>query len=270
MRVIWRSLRVMEEKRRELLEDEEITYLRAWDVYVIQKKGGYRFSLDSLILAGIVDLGSYREVLDLGAGSGVISLILAKRFPNLKVFAVEVQEGMVDRLRRSISLNKLEGRIEVIHSSFRDLKSLFRVGSFSAVISNPPYWPKDFAKNKDMTEEELIARYEILTDIEEFVDVSSYLLRNKGKLFMVYPTQRLVTLMYALRSRRIEPKRLVFIHPDRNKRSEFMYLECTKGGKESLTVESPIFVYSDSKRGLYTREVADMIGVRDELVDKDS
>lgn len=260
----------MEEKRQELLENEEITYLRAWDVYVIQKKGGYRFSLDSLILASIVDLGSHREVLDLGAGSGVISLILAKRFPDLKVFAVEVQREMVDRLIRSVRLNKLEGRIEVIQSSFADLKGIFKGDRFSAIISNPPYWPKDFVRNKDMTEEELIARYEILTDINEFVEVSSYLLKNRGKLFMVYPTQRLATLIYTLRSRRVEPKRLIFIHPDRKKKSEFLYLECIKGGRESLTVDSPIFIYSDSKRGLYTREVADMIGVRDELVDKES
>ncbi|MGC8984343.1 MAG: tRNA1(Val) (adenine(37)-N6)-methyltransferase [Thermosulfidibacteraceae bacterium] len=261
--------KIMEEKKVELLENEELTYLRAWDLNVIQKKNGYRFSLDSLLLAGLADLRGFKRVIDLGAGSGVLSLIIAKRFSGVRITAVEVQDEFVDMMRRSVILNGLDDRISAMKASFGELKNLFSSSVFDAVISNPPYWPSSFAKNKNMPNSEIIARYEVLTDIYEFVYVSSYLLKNRGKLFVIYPSQRLVTFVEALRRYGLEPKRLRFVHPCRHKKSEFVYVECVKGGKESVVVDPPLFVYSDSKKNLYSKEVAEIIGVKGELVDQE-
>jgi tRNA1Val (adenine37-N6)-methyltransferase len=122
-------------------EDETLDVWAPADLRLIQKKNGYRFALDSLLLSDFARLKSKDRVLELGTGCGIISLGLFRKYPGIRLVGLEIQAGFIDLARRNLGLNRAGDRISLVRGDIRSLPRLFRPGSFDAVVTNPPYRP---------------------------------------------------------------------------------------------------------------------------------
>jgi len=221
-------------------------------IRVIQKKKGYRFSLDSLLLAHFLRLKKNDRAVEFGTGSAVIALILGRRFPCEKIIGLEFQEELADIARRNVLLNGMEDRIEIVRGDVRDVRMLFPPESVDVVFFNPPY-RKNKSGRVNPDRERAIARHEIAGSVEDFVRAAAYVLKAKGSACAVYPASRLVELITRLRLGGLEPKRLCLVHSNKGSRAEFALVEATKGGREELVVLPPLCIYDDD--GEYTGEM---------------
>ncbi len=227
-------------------------------VRLYQRIDGYRFSIDSVLLSGFVRFTrGVRRVVDLGAGSGVVGLILARRSPSIEVTLVEVQEGLLSLARRNVEANRLRGRVSVVEA---DVSMLHRIrckelppGGFDMVVTNPPFRRPATGRVSPL-DERAVARHEIRLTLEDALRASERLLKNRGRLFMVYHPFRLSELIHIMRELCLEPKRMRFVHPDRTSGATTVLIEAVKAGGVELEVERPLFIYRDEERS-YTEEV---------------
>ncbi|MBI3398203.1 MAG: tRNA (adenine(22)-N(1))-methyltransferase TrmK [Deltaproteobacteria bacterium] len=182
---------------------------------IIQKKNGYRFSADSVQLANfILPLQSTDSVIDIGTGSGVIPLILAKESPVQNIIGIEIQKSLVDIAKRNVELNDLSSRIRILEGDFRviaDNQSLEK-NSFSAVISNPPY--TKFASGRiSPSSEKAMAKMELASSLNNLVNVSKYLAAEDGRICYIYPLSRLQEMISVIQGNGLELVRLEFVSP---------------------------------------------------------
>lgn len=231
-------------------EDET---LDSWHglLHLYQKKNGYRFSLDAPLLADFVRLQVSDRVLDLGTGCGIISLILSLKSPTIRLTGLEIQPGLIALADRNRRLNRREGQIRLIRGDISTLPRLFRDSCFDAVVSNPPYRPLRTGRINPRTEKAL-ARHEVLTDLPRLMTGVRHVLKDQGRLFLIYPARRLAALMAAARGEGLEPKRLRLVHSFAGSRGAWTLLEALKNGKEELTILPPLPVYE--RPGVYSPE----------------
>jgi len=225
-------------------------------IIVYQPKKGFRFGIDSILLAHFLNLKPQDLVLEVGAGSGIISLIALKRFPKAKIFALELESIFIECLKRNILENKLQEKLFIIKGDIKT--SLFKSGIFDVIFSNPPYF-KSRSGRKSPYEIENIARRDIEFELDEFLKKVSSLLKNKGKFYLVFTALRLAELIYLLKKNKLEPKllRLVYSYP--GSEAKLVLLLAVKNAKEEIRIFSPLYIY-DSPKGNYTEEVKNMLG----------
>ena len=224
---------------------------------VLQKEKGYRFSVDSMLLADFVTLRRGDHVVDLGTGSGIIALVLAFRFPEASIAEVEIQKDLADMAGRSIALNGLEDRIKVYPGDVKNIRNLFGPQSFNAAVFNPPYRRLNSGKiNPD--NERAVARHEIKGTVDDFLTSARYLLKDSGRVYVVYPAARSVQLIARMRGNDIEPKRLRIVHTNGTSGGVFVLAEGVKGAGEELEILPPLFIYGDD--GRYSDEVDRILG----------
>jgi len=222
---------------------------------IIQKKNGYRFSLDALILAHFTALRERDNLIDLGTGSGIIALILTKRFRCGRVLGIEIQEELVELARRNVLLNGLEEEVEMRRGDVRRPEFFCEPQSFSAAVCNPPYRRLRSGRiNPDP--EKAVARHEIAGTVGDFLAAAVYALRPEGRIQMIYPATRMVQLLAEMRNRRIEPKRLRLVHSRSGGSAAFVLAEGVKGGRERLNVLPPLIIHEEA--GGYTREMTEI------------
>jgi len=222
--------------------NEKIEDLGEKGLKIIQAKNTYRFSVDSILLLNFIRLKNYEKIIDLGTGSGIIPLLLFGKRKGLSIYGVEIQRNLADMARRSVELNKLQDGITIIQEDFRNLKNIFKNQQFDVVVSNPPYISLGHGKI-NLLSSRAIARHEIKSDLEDIISVSNYLLKNKGRIYLIYKSTKLVKLIIALKKYSIEPKVVRFIHPRQGESANLVLLEGVKRGKEELKIEDPIFQY---------------------------
>jgi len=229
-------------------------------IIVYQPKKGFRFGIDSILLAHFLNLKPQDLVLEVGAGSGIISLIALKRFPKAKIFALELESIFIECLKRNILENKLQEKLFIIKGDIKT--SLFKSGIFDVIFSNPPYF-KSKSGRKSPYEIENIARRDIEFELDEFLKKVSSLLKNKGKFYLVFTALRLAELIYLLKKNKLEPKllRLVYSYP--GSEAKLVLLLAVKNAKEEIRIFSPLYIY-DSPKGNYTEEVKNMLGKLEE------
>ncbi len=233
-------------------EGETIDALLGGRLKILQKERGYRFSVDSLLLAHFVQLTTGGSVIDLGTGSGVILLILSHRFKCGRMVGVEIQEELVDMAGRSVKMNGLEDKVEVLLGDVREIKSLFAPQSFDVVIFNPPYRRLSSGRiNPD--QEKAVARHEIKGTMGDFLLSARYIVKETGCVYIIYPAVRLTELLFRMRENDIEPKRLRMVHSSRSSEGEFIQVQGKRGGGEELKVLPPLFIYEE--KGGYTEEM---------------
>jgi len=230
-------------------EDETVDSLLDGRLQVIQKKKGYRFSLDALLLASFIRLGRESSLLDLGTGSGVLALITAMRRPDVRVAGIDIQEDMVEMATRSAALNGLEDRVTFQVGDVRQIRRVYEEESFEAVVSNPPYRKVNSGRINPLGEKAL-ARHEIRGTQRDFLEAAAYVLKPGGRLFVIYPARRLASLIAGMREAALEPKRYRGVHSRCDTAGMFVLGEGCKGGGEGLGVLPPLFIYRDS--GGYT------------------
>src|SRR5262245_9196402 len=221
-----------------------------------QSRAGYRVSIDALLLAYFVTIKGREKIIDLGTGSGVIPLILAELHPFVSVTGVDIQPSMVERARRNVKLNGREAKIDIIAADVRSVKQLSVPASFDVAVCNPPY-RRPGSGRISPNDEKQIARHETKGNLLDFLRTGSRLLKNRGRLAIVYPAVRCIDMLAAMRRTRIEPKRLRMVHSFAGMEASLALVEGVKGGKSSLEVLPPLMIYRRGKE--YTDEVASMI-----------
>lgn len=223
-------------------EDETVDAILGGRLRIIQKKRGYRFSLDALLLAHFAALREGDDLIDLGTGTGIIALILAQRYRCGRILGIDIQDGLAEMASRSVALNRLEGRVEICRGDVRFPEGLCGPQSFSAAVFNPPYRRlRSGRMNPDS--EKALARHEIAGRAGDFLAAAAHALRQSGRVYAIYPASRMVEMLTRMRERRIEPKQLRMVHSRSGGPGVFVLLEGVKGGREGLKVLPPLFVY---------------------------
>jgi tRNA1Val (adenine37-N6)-methyltransferase len=236
--------------------DETLDALLDRQLTLSQSRAGYRFSLDALLLAHFVKIKRREKIVDLGTGNGVIPLILASLHPSVTLTGVELQAAMVERARRNVELNGLQTRIQILSGDVRAAKLLAGEASFDVAICNPPYRKRGSGRIS-LNDEKQIARHETQGDLADFLRAGAFLLHVKGRLAVVYPAERCVDLLAAMRQARIEPKKLRMVHSFGGAEASLVLVEGVKGGRSGIEITAPLTIYRHGKE--YTDEVAAII-----------
>ena len=192
------------------------------------------------------------KVLDLGTGTGILPILLAGKTNLEKIIGVEIQKDVYDMAKRSIALNKLENRCEIINENILNLEKIYKKNSFDVIVTNPPYKENNTGL-KNESEKKLISRHELTANLEDFIRVSSNLLKDKGELYMVHRPERLVDIIENLRKYKLEPKQIRFVCPNVNKEPNIVLIKGVKNANKFLKVEKNLFVYNENNE--YTDEI---------------
>ena len=232
------------------MDEETVDEILEGSLKIRQSKRGYRFNLDSLILAHFVSLKSRSVNMDLGCGNGVIALVLARRYPLTHWTGLEIQEGLARLSCKNVELNGSEKRVSVVLGDAREVKRNFAANSFDNVIFNPPYRKLSSGRINPLLEK-AVARHEIKGSLSDFLAASRYLLKPTGRVFTIYPAKRLVELVVLFRKNNIEPKRMKLVFSDAASDAEFVLVEGRSGSREELKIEPPLYIYEEPK--IYTQ-----------------
>ncbi|MDI6725946.1 MAG: tRNA1(Val) (adenine(37)-N6)-methyltransferase [Smithellaceae bacterium] len=230
-------------------KDESLDALLAGRLKVLQSEQGYRFSIDSLLLAGFVHTRKNDRVADLGTGSGIVALLLARRPEVGSVTGVEIQEELADLAGRNVNLNGLAEKVVIRQGDIREIKTILPPESFQVAVFNPPYH-RFGAGRINAHLQKSIARHEIKAALPDFLAAARHLLPHSGRVYAIYPASRMVELLYQLRRHRLEPKRLQLVHSRIDSPASFALVEGIKDAGEELAVAPPHIIYQSE--GVYT------------------
>ncbi len=234
-----------------LRDGETLDDLRLGGLKIIQARDGYRFSLDPVLLCGFARISAGDTVVDLGSGSGVIPLLLARQSAAGKIIGVERQPAAAERSRRSVRFNGLDGQISIVQQDLRQLREVLAAESAQVVISNPPFRRPGSGRLSPCSERAQ-ARHEVAGSLADFVAAAAWLLGTGGRFYMVYLAERLAELLELLRQAGLEPKRLRCIHSRIGENARMVLVESRRGGQPGLSVEAPLTIYEGN---CYSAEV---------------
>lgn len=220
----------------------------------LQYRQGYRFSIDAVLLSHFITPKPDDRILDLCAGCGVVSLVLAYRWPVISLTALEIQPQLAELVRRNIEINHFKDRIDAIEGDCRQINELVDVGSFEWVVCNPPYRKSDTGR-QNPEEEQAIARHEISVDLSGVIKAVCFALKTRGRAVFVYPALRMAALVVELKNNGLEPKRLQVVHSYPGGEGKLVLVEAVKGGGEELAILPPFYIYKEPD-GDYTSEMA--------------
>ena len=236
-----------------LKENERIDSLQRNGYSIIQDSTRFCFGMDAVLLTEFVRLKKDDKVIDLCTGTGVIPILLCAKSEAAHFCAVEIQKESADMAKRSVELNELEEKIDVLCEDLNNLKGVFDNASFDAVTVNPPYMiPGKALVNPD--ESKAIARHEIKCTLRDVLSESSRLLKNGGKFFMVHKPERLDEIIVTMKDLKIEPKRLRIVYPKIDSKPNMILIEGAKCANAGMIIEKPLIIYDES--GVYTPEVS--------------
>ena len=237
----------------ELKENERIDDLEFKNLKIIQNKNGFCFGIDSILLSDFSkNIKKGANVLDLGTGTGIIATLLCGKTNLNKIIGIEIQEEIAEMANRSIKLNNLENKFEIINENILNLPKMFKKNSFDVIVTNPPY--KKIGTgiiNED--EKKIISRHEITADLDDFIRISTILLKDKGEFYMVHRPERLVDILNIMRKNKLEPKLLRFVFSNINKEPKLILIKGIKNAKPFLKIESNLYIYDEV--GNYTEEI---------------
>lgn len=217
---------------------------------LIQNTEGLTFGTDALLLAGYIT-GKRKRGIELGGGSGIISMLLLTRGKLENADAIEVQEEYAELIRRNAELNSLSNRLTALHCDLREYKSDIE---YDLVFTNPPYMKTTSGRSNELDKKN-IARHEVKGDIGDFCKVGGRLLKFGGSFAVVYRPDRLADLMAALRGASLEVKRMTFVHADTESESSMVLLEAKKGGKSGMQLTRPLIIYTDKSHSEYSQDM---------------
>jgi len=210
---------------------------------IYQKKNGYRFSIDAILLADFTIRTASGAIADLGTGSGVLPVLLARHKKFTKIAGVEIQEELALLAEKNISLNGCGDVVSIVHADIKTIKNHFSPESFDTVITNPPFYPVTSGRINPDTQK-AAARHEIYGTLGDFIAGAAFLLKQGGRFIAVYIAARTADLIEGMRRKNIEPKTLRFIHPRAKGPATMVLVEGIRGAGTELKILEPVFVYN--------------------------
>jgi tRNA1Val (adenine37-N6)-methyltransferase len=236
-----------------LKENERIDDLEFKGLKIIQSTDGFRFGIDSVLLSDFAkSIKTKAKVLDIGTGTGIISILLSKKINAEKIIGIEVQPEVAEMAKRSVELNDLDSKIEIINDNINNIENYFENNSLDAVVTNPPY-QKNNTGLKSENLKHLISRHEIECTLEDIIKKSFKILKDKGEFYMVHRPERLVDIFYLMRKYKIEPKEIRYVYPKFGEKANLILIKGIKNANEFLKVYKPLIIYNSD--GSYTNEV---------------
>lgn len=234
----------------ELKENERLDYVND-SLELIQNINGLTFGTDALLLAGYVN-GKYSKGIELGGGTGIISMLLLTRGKIETVECLEIQDEYAELIRRNAEHNGLSDRLFPIHTDIRDFRP---ERECEIVFTNPPYMKTDSGR-ANLSDKKNIARHEVNGDIRDFCKRGSLMLKYGGTFAIVYRTDRLTELLYAMRDAGLEAKRMTFVHANADSEPSMALIEAKKGGRFGLKVTKPLIIYKDKLNKEYSEDMS--------------
>lgn len=238
-----------------LKDGERIDTLKVSGYKVIQEEKRFCFGIDAVLLADFAKVRNGNKVCDLGTGTGIIPILLAAKNPSLKIDALEIQNESCDMAKRSVVLNELEDRINIVEGDIKTASVYFEKNTYDAVTSNPPYMIAEHGEGNG-NDEKTIARHEVLCTLDDVVRSASELLKSQGHFYMIHKPFRLAEIISVMMKYKLEPKRMRLCYPYVDKEPTMVLIEGVKCAKSRITVEPPLIVYE--KTGGYTQEIQEI------------
>lgn len=236
-----------------LKENERIDDLEFEDLKIIQNTKGFCFGIDSVLLSDFAkNIKKNSTIVDLGTGTGIISILLSKKTEAKKIYGIELQKEVCDMASRSVLLNNLQDKIEIINKNIKNISDTLGINVCDVVITNPPY--KKYGTgllNED--DSKIISRHEKECTLEDVIKQSFKILKDKGLFYMVHRPDRLVDIIYLMRKYKIEPKEIRIVYSNIKSKAVLVLIKGIKNAGEELKVLSPLYIYNED--GTYTDEV---------------
>ena len=240
-----------------LLPGERIDELQRNGYRIIQNPERFCFGMDAVLLSGFARAKKQERCLDLGCGNGIIPILMEAKTEGKHFTGLEIQPESADMARRSVALNGLQDRIDIVEGDIKDASKIFGASSFHVVTTNPPYMTAQHGLT-NLYEAKTIARHEVLCNLEDIIRESARLLMPGGRFYMVHRPFRLAEIISLMVQYRMEPKRMRLVFPYVDREPNMVLIEGLRGGKSRMTVEKPLIVYKEP--GKYTDEIYDVYG----------
>ena len=237
----------------EIKENERIDDLQYKGLKLIQNKEGFCFGVDSVLLSDFAkNIKSNCTVVDIGTGTGIVGLLLCKKTNLKKIYGIEVQTEVAQMAKRSVIMNNLEDKFEIINCDINNIFEYLPQNKIDVVVTNPPY-KKVNTGVKSEDEKNMISRHEIKCTLEDIVEKSSKLLKDRGEFYMVHRAERLADIMCVMRKYKIEPKEIRFVHSKAFEKPNLILVKGIRCAKEFLKIQKPLVIYDEN--GNYTDEI---------------
>lgn len=241
----------------DLKDNERLDDLQRNGYRIIQSPDRFCFGMDAVLLTGFAHADKEDRLLDLGTGTGIIPILMEAKYCCAHLTGLEIQAESADMAARSVALNGLSDKIDIVIGDMKEADSYFPSASFDCITCNPPYMiGKHGLTNPDGPK--AIARHEILCTFEDVARQTAKLLKPQGRFFLVHRPFRLAEIMTTLIRYRLEPKRMQFVHPYVDREPNMVLIEAVRGGKSRMRVERPLIVFRSP--GEYMPEIRDTYG----------
>lgn len=240
-----------------LNENEQIDDLHYKGLKLIQKDGGFRFGIDAVLLANFAKTSKASRIVDLGTGTGIIAVLLAGKTEAEHITGVEILPEMAEMAKRSILLNNLENRVDILNIDLKECVKLLGYECADMVVSNPPYVDSGCGLLNN-SGEKAVARHEILCTLDDVVSTAASLLKNKGQLNIVHRPERLADVICTMRKYSLEPKLMQLVYPGEGKSPNLVMIRGYKDGNKQMKVLEPLYIYN--RDGSYSQKYLQMAG----------
>ncbi|WMJ79978.1 tRNA1(Val) (adenine(37)-N6)-methyltransferase [Clostridium sp. MB40-C1] len=240
-----------------VMKDETLDDLQLKGLHVIQKKEGFRFGVDAVLLANFAKVKKGDNVIDLCSGTGIIPFIIAGKTEAAKISGIEIQEEMVEMANRSVEFNSLQEKMDFIQGDLTNLQFIKKLPKADVVTVNPPYKLQNSGL-VNPSDKMAIARHEVCCNLEDVIIACRILLKDNKRMYMVHRPDRVVDIITLMRKHKIEPKRIQMVHPNTKKAPNIVLIEGQRDGGAFLKWEKPIYVYNDE--GGYSKEIEEIYG----------
>lgn len=243
----------MNKQEQELLQEgERLDDLQRNHLRIIQNPSWFCFGMDAVLLSSFAEAREGQRCLDLGCGNGIIPLLMTAKTKGSYFAGLELQEDVAAMASRSVKLNSLESKVEIIQGDIKEATSIFGAASFDVITSNPPYLTQSHGLVSEASHK-AIARHELACTLEDVVGNAARLLKPGGHFYMVHRPFRLAELMCCMVSHGVEPKRMRLVYPYVDQEPNMLLIEGVRGGNPRITVEAPLIVYKEKSE--YTDEL---------------
>lgn len=226
------------------------------DLKIVQNTDWFNFSLDSVLLANFVSINkNTNKIIDFCTGNGPIPLMLSTK-SNAKIIGVELQKEIYELAKKSIEINNLQDKIEILNMNVKDLSIKYETDTFDVITCNPPFFKVNENSILNKNDVKAVARHEIEINLNDIFSVARKILKNNGVISIVHRPERLVEIIEIMKKNNIEPKKIRFVYPKQNSECNIVLIEGSKNGNPGLKILPPLYVHDEE--GRYLEEIEEM------------